>query len=53
MSQDETAQISKARKRSEDNESESNRDERHLHRKLCVQVVVQEIVQILVNRSCF
>ncbi len=51
MSQDETAQISKAWRESEDNESESNRDERHLHWKLCVRIVVQEIVQTFMSRD--
>ncbi len=39
MNQDETAQIFEARRESEDNESESNRDKRHLHWKLCVQIL--------------
>jgi hypothetical protein len=51
MGQDETAQISGARRRSGGNESGSNRDGRHLHRKLCVRVVVQGVVQTLVGRD--
>ncbi len=44
MGQDETAQISGARRGSGGNESGSNRDGRNLHRKLRVPIVVQGVV---------